>query len=464
MRSRGVVCILFLLLAVLLSQAHPNSASRHPSRSRGISRGRSSSREPISASMCCVHNHSAMSLHARHVGSMTTGLRINISRRRTMYVKDPVSMDGKLDRKPVEPSIEETVVYTEPVFKNREYESMQLENENQQHCRAIEQRSDEDKGCELHPGLPQWCLPHFRALDAINVVAKAREYIHSLQKQKYDYLDKFMPNLTSAEREEPSQIRTPQRSRRRKTMFSYKHLAQMHYIQNKNNPMGMLVSRARGMKVWIPSRHYPPSDLPTMFNFTRCAVVGSAKYLLSQRRGQEIDEHDVIIRANQAPVKGYERFVGSRTDIRMTNTANAFFSEDGNKTTCLTPLISTRQGESIIKQVHQQVPSPPERCSLAFLSPQFESYRWVTFERLAKPGAKAKWSSGFAAIALAVNICQEVDIYGFSFKGNYYFRKVHNGNPIDKKTGKTKPVAKGYRVIYNAPDIPQDDDQEDPLP
>lgn len=39
---------------------------------------------------------------------------------------------------------------------------------------------------------------------------------------------------------------------------------------------------------------------------------------------------------------------------------------------------------------------------------------------------------------LAVNLCEQVDIYGYTFSGAYYYNKVHNGN-FSKKRPSRRP-------------------------
>ena len=53
--------------------------------------------------------------------------------------------------------------------------------------------------------------------------------------------------------------------------------------------------------------------------YSSCAVVGSAGFLRLQRIGSEIDAHDFVIRANIAPVTGFENIVGSKTSMRVLN-------------------------------------------------------------------------------------------------------------------------------------------------
>ena len=59
--------------------------------------------------------------------------------------------------------------------------------------------------------------------------------------------------------------------------------------------------------------------------FNSCAVVGSSGSLLMGRWGGEIDQHEVVIRFNNAPVTGYEEIVGARGSVRMLN-SNAMSS------------------------------------------------------------------------------------------------------------------------------------------
>ncbi|XP_071822905.1 alpha-N-acetyl-neuraminyl-2,3-beta-galactosyl-1,3-N-acetyl-galactosaminide alpha-2,6-sialyltransferase-like isoform X2 [Apostichopus japonicus] len=53
-----------------------------------------------------------------------------------------------------------------------------------------------------------------------------------------------------------------------------------------------------------------------------CAVVSSSGHLLGSRAGGDIDAHDCVIRMNNAPVRGYEKDVGTRTTIRSMANVN----------------------------------------------------------------------------------------------------------------------------------------------
>ncbi|KAK3247164.1 hypothetical protein CYMTET_43328 [Cymbomonas tetramitiformis] len=53
----------------------------------------------------------------------------------------------------------------------------------------------------------------------------------------------------------------------------------------------------------------------------KCAIVGNSGGLLLSRYGRMIDEHDMVLRINQAPTKGYEQYVGTRATHRLLNRA-----------------------------------------------------------------------------------------------------------------------------------------------
>lgn len=53
--------------------------------------------------------------------------------------------------------------------------------------------------------------------------------------------------------------------------------------------------------------------------FDTCAVIGSSGAVKGLQLGAEIDAHDAVIRFNEAPTKGYEKWVGSKTTLRIQN-------------------------------------------------------------------------------------------------------------------------------------------------
>lgn len=54
-------------------------------------------------------------------------------------------------------------------------------------------------------------------------------------------------------------------------------------------------------------------------NHPKVLVIGNSPKVLKYKIGKYIDEHfDIVIRINKHPIKGYEKFIGSKTDIWAT--------------------------------------------------------------------------------------------------------------------------------------------------
>jgi hypothetical protein len=64
-----------------------------------------------------------------------------------------------------------------------------------------------------------------------------------------------------------------------------------------------------------------------------CAVVSNSGSLLENEYGSLIDSHDVILRVNRCIIKGFETYVGSKTDIRLLNIhcSNSIFDNSYQK-------------------------------------------------------------------------------------------------------------------------------------
>ncbi|KAK8628982.1 hypothetical protein V6N13_077841 [Hibiscus sabdariffa] len=54
-------------------------------------------------------------------------------------------------------------------------------------------------------------------------------------------------------------------------------------------------------------------------NIKSCAVVGNSGILLNNGHGKLIDDHEVVIRLNNARIERFEKHVGSKTNISFVN-------------------------------------------------------------------------------------------------------------------------------------------------
>ncbi|XP_048466844.1 alpha-N-acetylgalactosaminide alpha-2,6-sialyltransferase 2 isoform X2 [Rhincodon typus] len=59
---------------------------------------------------------------------------------------------------------------------------------------------------------------------------------------------------------------------------------------------------------------------PNKSSCIRCAVIGNGGILNGSRKGEEIDQHDYVFRANGAITKGFEKDVGTRTSLYTFST------------------------------------------------------------------------------------------------------------------------------------------------
>ncbi|KAM9483144.1 ST3 beta-galactoside alpha-2,3-sialyltransferase 3a isoform 5-T6 [Clarias gariepinus] len=132
----------------------------------------------------------------------------------------------------------------------------------------------------------------------------------------------------------------------------------------------------------------------------RCIVIGNGGILFNKSLGSKIDQYDVIIRLNGAPVAGYEKDVGSRTTMRIT------------------------YPEGAIQDLKQY-----EKNSLfvlsAFKPHDLKWLRQMVFkEKLNIP------TLGTVAITMALHNCDEVAVAGFGYDMNnphaplHYYEKV----------------------------------------
>jgi hypothetical protein len=111
------------------------------------------------------------------------------------------------------------------------------------------------------------------------------------------------------------------------------------------------------------------------------AVVGNSGILLDNEYGSKIDKHDITIRFNAARVKGYEKNVGSKTDIRLMNghifngssNPKRFKKNDPNFTSNLnneTLIVKSWNQQEFVEGILKTTP----QNKVYFLNPPFTQY------------------------------------------------------------------------------------------
>ena len=170
-------------------------------------------------------------------------------------------------------------------------------------------------------------------------------------------------------------------------------------------------------------------DLNTKAMFDTCAVVGSSGDLLKSKYGAEIDAHSAVIRFNDAPTKGKEEYVGSKTTLRLQNRYYCGFTE--------------HPGEMCMHYTQDPVHYCENWKKCKVVSPSARTLMYIMqYWRVAKvpppkdPGRpNAKLSAGFYGVALAAHMCGSVDVYGFRSGDKHYYKKQPKVDPNGKDKG-----------------------------
>ena len=176
-----------------------------------------------------------------------------------------------------------------------------------------------------------------------------------------------------------------------------------------------------------------------------CAVVGSSGILQGSELGRAIDNADMVIRFNHAPTTGYERDVGSRTDVRFV----AVTYEECDILRLLAEKMPTETESVLVTHMHDTLIlghvssgalGPTVRIPAAFegrlrvlpvSTLNFMLRKWMNFfgDDPSRPASEGGLlSKGLTGVLWALQHCRTVDAYGFGFDNDaprwYYDAKA----------------------------------------
>jgi hypothetical protein len=162
------------------------------------------------------------------------------------------------------------------------------------------------------------------------------------------------------------------------------------------------------------------SSRPNRTSYGSCAVVGSSGGLIGSALGREIDAHNAVFRINHASVFRFERDVGSRVTFRVMTHYQWRIAMRGMRPSLL------RKGVLPILYCHNpwfgkcfQDALVVQRWMLG-RRPMITNPRLAgTVMRLAESAKRRKVpTTGMVSVALALNMCDNVTVYGFSDGSN----------------------------------------------
>ncbi|XP_065327184.1 CMP-N-acetylneuraminate-beta-galactosamide-alpha-2,3-sialyltransferase 1-like [Pelmatolapia mariae] len=176
---------------------------------------------------------------------------------------------------------------------------------------------------------------------------------------------------------------------------------------------------------------FPPnvsSTRPSPDLCRTCAVVGNSGNLMGSFYGPLIDFHDIVIRMNRGPTKGFERDVGTKTTHHVMY-PHSSTNLDNTTYLVLFPF-KTYDLEWLIQSFTQRQQTTANsglkanKDLVMILSPAFMKYvHHVWLKR------KGKYpSTGFMTLILSLHMCDEVSVFGFGAdrngNWNHYYEKL----------------------------------------
>ncbi|KAM8851688.1 ST3 beta-galactoside alpha-2,3-sialyltransferase 7 isoform 2-T2 [Synchiropus picturatus] len=206
-------------------------------------------------------------------------------------------------------------------------------------------------------------------------------------------------------------------------------------------PLGLLGSEKHLAQTLdsLPQPGLPPS-LDRKRRCIRCVVVGSGGVLHGSHLGSHIDQYDIIIRLNNAPVLGFERDAGSRTTIRLVYPEAApHFAHDYRNTSIIALVvfksldldwltsIITKQPLSLWsrmwfwREVVDDIPLEP--VNFRVLNPEIIQRTGRVLQEYAQKQMLP--TLGASAVVMALQLCDQVSLAGFGYNMQQPQTRLH---------------------------------------
>nr|XP_060629318.1 CMP-N-acetylneuraminate-beta-1,4-galactoside alpha-2,3-sialyltransferase isoform X1 [Anolis sagrei ordinatus] len=169
----------------------------------------------------------------------------------------------------------------------------------------------------------------------------------------------------------------------------------------------------------------------------RCIIVGNGGILANKSLGVKIDDYDIVIRLNSAPVKGFEKDVGGKTTMRITYPEGAIQKPEQYEKDSLFVLAGFKwqdfkwlkyivykekvsASDGFWKSVATHVPREPHEIRI--LNPYFIQEAAFSFIGLPfNNGLMGRGNIptlGSVAITMVLHNCDEVAVAGFGYDMN----------------------------------------------
>ncbi|XP_034072045.1 alpha-2,8-sialyltransferase 8E isoform X5 [Gymnodraco acuticeps] len=171
-----------------------------------------------------------------------------------------------------------------------------------------------------------------------------------------------------------------------------------------------------------------PDDMPySKSQYKKCAVIGNGGIIKNSKCGKEIDSADFIFRCNIPPInEKYSADVGSRTDLVTINPSiiSERFQKLEKWRRPFYEVLQNYENSSVVLPAFYNTRNTDVSFRVKYMLDDFDSQRGVFFfhpqyllnvQRFwAVQGVRAKRvSSGLMLVTAAMEMCEEVHLYGF---------------------------------------------------
>ncbi|KAA0719037.1 CMP-N-acetylneuraminate-beta-1,4-galactoside alpha-2,3-sialyltransferase [Triplophysa tibetana] len=228
------------------------------------------------------------------------------------------------------------------------------------------------------------------------------------------------------------------------SMFLDRNFKRLSKVNNYLPPFGFKTQERFIDAILTATKNYGLGPELDSLSCRRCIIVGNGGILSNKSLGSRIDEYDVVVRLNEAPVRGYTRDVGTKTTLRITYPEGAIQKPERYEKDSLFVFSAFKpldfkwlrqmvfkeklQGtEGFWKSVAQYVPREPSEIRI--LNPYF--IQEAAFQFIGLPlnnGLMGKGNIptlGTVAITMALHNCDEVAVAGFGYDMNTPHAPLH---------------------------------------
>uniref|UniRef100_A0A665W396 Alpha-2,8-sialyltransferase 8E n=1 Tax=Echeneis naucrates TaxID=173247 RepID=A0A665W396_ECHNA len=171
-----------------------------------------------------------------------------------------------------------------------------------------------------------------------------------------------------------------------------------------------------------------PDDMPySKSQYKKCAVIGNGGIIKNSKCGKEIDSADFVFRCNIPPInEKYSADVGTKTDLVTINPSiiTERFQKLEKWRRPFYEVLQNYENSSVVLPAFYNVRNTDVSFRVKYMLDDFDSQRGVFFfhpqyllnvQRFwAVQGVRAKrLSSGLMLVTAALEMCEEVHLYGF---------------------------------------------------